>query len=36
MPKMIDDKQMKRRDCEFLFSGNTMDYKWMDNQSVLL
>ena len=41
MPKMIDDenqseKQMKRRDCEFLFSGNTMACKWMDNRSVLL
>ena len=24
MPKMIDDKQMKRGDCKFLFSGNTM------------
>ena len=36
MPKMIDDKQMKRGDCEFLFSGNTMACKWMDNQSVLL
>ena len=36
MPKMIDDKQMKRGDCEFLFSGNTMACKWMDNWSVLL
>ena len=36
MPKMIDDKQMKRGDCEFLFSGNTMAYKWMDNLSVPL
>ena len=36
MPKMIDDKQMKRGDCEFLFSGNTMACKWMDNQSMLL
>ena len=35
MPKMIDDKQMKRRDCEFLFSGNTMACKWVDNWSVL-
>ena len=33
---MIDDKQMKRRDCEFLFSGNTVTCKWMDNRSVLL
>ena len=36
MPKMIDDKQMKRGDCEFLFSGNTMACKWMDNPSVLV
>ena len=36
MPKMIDDKQMKRRDCEFVFSSNTMVYKWMDNRPVLL
>ena len=24
MPKMIHDKQIKRIDCEFLFSGNTI------------
>ena len=36
MPKMIDDKQMKRGDGEFLFSGNTMAFKWMDNRSFLL
>ena len=36
MPKMIDNKQMKRGDCEFLFSGNTMACKWMYNRSVLL
>ena len=36
MSKMIDDKQMKRGDCKFLFSGNTMACKWMDNWSVLL
>ena len=24
MPKMIDNKQMKRGDCQFLFLGNTM------------
>ena len=36
MSKMIDDKQMKREECEFLFSGNTMAYKWIDNPSVLL
>ena len=33
---MIDDKQMKRGDCEFLFSGNSMACKWKDNQLVLL
>ena len=36
MPQMIDDKQMKTGDCEFLFSGSTMDCKWINNQSVLL
>ena len=36
MSEMIDDKQMKRGDCEFLFSGNTVTSKLMDNQSVLL
>ena len=36
MPKMINKKQVKRGDWEFLFSGNTMDCKWMDNWSVLL
>ena len=36
MPKMNDDKQMKRADCKFLFSGNKMACKWMDNQSVLI
>ena len=29
MPKMIDDKQMNRADCEFIFSGNNMAGKWM-------
>ena len=33
---MIEDKQMKRGDCEFLFSDNTMACKSMDNWSVLL
>ena len=33
---MMDDKHMKRGDCEFPFSGNTMACKWMDNWSVLL
>ena len=27
---------MKRGDCEFLFSGNTMSCKWMANRPVLL
>ena len=36
MPKMIGNKQMKRGDCKFLFSGNTMVCKWMDNWTVLL
>ena len=36
IPKMNDDKQMKRGDCKFLFSGNTMACKWMDNWSVSL
>ena len=36
MPKMINSKQMKRVDCEFLLSGNTVACKWMDNWSVLL
>ena len=36
MSKIIDIKQMKREDYEFLFSGNTMVCKWMDNWSVLL
>ena len=33
---MIDDKQMKRGDCEFIFSGNKMACKRIDNWSVLL
>ena len=36
MSKMIDNKRMIRGDCEFLFSGNTMACKWIDNRSVLL
>ena len=36
MPKMMDNKQIKGRNCEFLFSGNTMACKWMDDWSVLL
>ena len=36
MPKMIDDKLMKRGDRKFLFSGNTVACKWMGNRSVLL
>ena len=36
MPNMINDKQMKKGNCEFVFSRNTMACKWMDNRSVLL
>ena len=36
MPKMTDDKKMKLRNNEFLFSNNVMTCKWMDNWSVLL
>ena len=36
MPKMLEDKQMKRGDCEFLYSKNVIACKWMDNRSVLL
>ena len=36
IPKMIGDKQIRRGDCEFLFSGNTMACKWIDDRSVLL
>ena len=35
MPKMIHDKQIKRRECGVLFSGNILACKWMDNRSVL-
>ena len=31
---MIDNKHMRRGDCEFLFSGNTMAYRCMNNQSL--
>ena len=34
MPKMIDESS--RGDCEFIFSGNKMACKRMDNWSVLL
>ena len=36
MPKMLDDKKMKRGDCELLYSKNVMACKWMDNRYVLL
>ena len=36
MLKMINDKQMKRGDCKFLSSGNTMASTWMDNRSVVI
>ena len=32
MPKMIDNKQMKRGDCKFFYSGNTMACKWIISQ----
>ena len=36
MPKMFEDKKMKRSDCEFLYSKYVMACKWMDNRSILL
>ena len=36
MPKIMDDKQMIGGNCVFLFYGNTMACKWMDDWSVLL
>ena len=36
MPKMLEDKTMKRCDCELLYLNNVMACKWMDNWSVLL
>ena len=33
---MNDNKQMKRKDRRFFFSGNTMTCKWMNNRSVEL
>ena len=36
MPKMVGKRERERGDCKFLFSGNTMACKWMDNWSVLL
>ena len=36
MPKMLEDKNMKKGDCEMLYSKNVMAYKWTDNWSVLL
>ena len=36
MSKTIDDKQMKKGECDLLFSANTVACKWMDNRSVLL
>ena len=33
---MLEDKKMKRSDCEFLYSKYVMACKWMDNRSVLL
>ena len=36
MPKMLEDKKMKRGNCEVLYSKNMMACKWMDNLLVLL
>ena len=36
MSKIIDDRLMKREDYVFIFSDNTMAWKWVDNRSVLL
>ena len=36
MPKMLEDKKMKKCYCEFLCSKNVMGCKQMDNWSVLL
>ena len=36
MAKTIEDKRMKRGDFEFIFSGNTIACKCMDNRSVVL
>ena len=33
---MLEDKKIKRVDCEFLYSRNVLACKWMDNLSVLL
>ena len=33
---MIDNKQMKKGDCDFLFLGNAMACEWIANQPVLL
>ena len=33
---MLEDKKMKKGDCEFLYSKNAMTRKWMDNRFVLL
>ena len=36
MRKILEDKQMKRGNCEFLYSKEVMTCKWTDNWSVLL
>ena len=36
MQKMLEDKNKRRDDCQFLCSKNVMTCKWMDNRSVLL
>ena len=36
MPKILEDKKIKKGDCEVLYSKNAMVCKWMDNQAVIL
>ena len=36
MPKILEDKKIKKGDCEVLYSKNAMACKWMDNQAVIL
>ena len=36
MPKILEDKKMKRGDCKVLYSKNVIGCKWMENRSFLL
>ena len=36
MPRFKPDKEMKRGDCQFLFSQDVVCCKWMDNRSVTM